>query len=90
MLDKVEQPSGLQAFGMYINGESLAAPSGSMHIGWFRSPSRSAASGKAALAVRTGWTASAITPKQSRSMSSFQASRAIPSVWDNGGPAAVD
>lgn len=28
MLDKVEQPSGLQAFGMYINGESVAASDG--------------------------------------------------------------
>jgi (Z)-2-((N-methylformamido)methylene)-5-hydroxybutyrolactone dehydrogenase len=28
MLDKVEQPSGLQSFGMYINGESVAASNG--------------------------------------------------------------
>jgi acyl-CoA reductase-like NAD-dependent aldehyde dehydrogenase len=28
MLDKVEQPPRLQAFGMYINGESVAASNG--------------------------------------------------------------
>ena len=28
MLDKVEQPSGLQAFGMYINGASVGASNG--------------------------------------------------------------
>src|SRR5258708_27945674 len=28
MLDKVEQPSGLQTFGMYIDGESVAASNG--------------------------------------------------------------
>src|SRR5690242_14428030 len=28
MLDKVDQPSGLQAFGMYINGASVGASNG--------------------------------------------------------------
>jgi aldehyde dehydrogenase (NAD+) len=28
MLDKVEQPSGLQTFGMYIDGQSVAASNG--------------------------------------------------------------
>ena len=28
MLDKVEQPAGLQAFGMYINGASVGASNG--------------------------------------------------------------
>lgn len=28
MLDKIERPSGLQTFGMYINGASVAAVNG--------------------------------------------------------------